>query len=254
MCGFKCVFYTLCIVVSLTSSAYCFGGNSHCLICLHNTCLCITSCSSSSIYTLLCHVNIVLVKPACLSVCALQISLCHFFFNIFGILLWYPIPFTRLPIRLAKALGNRTAKYRWFAAVYLFLLFFLMPLTVLGLSIAGWQVLVGVGVPIVTILLLAALVNVMQSRCPQYLPGVLRTWDFLPRPLHSLAPWDRVVTSVMGFCGTRCCCCCKCCRKGEGEEDEEKKAGGEVDRKSLEMYDNPALSTKDEGPPTQTHF
>ena len=51
----------------------------------------------------------------------LQIALCHFFFNISGILLWYPMPCTRLPIRMAKALGKRTAKYRWFAVLYLLL-------------------------------------------------------------------------------------------------------------------------------------
>uniref|UniRef100_A0AAY4CCD0 Sodium-dependent phosphate transport protein 2B n=1 Tax=Denticeps clupeoides TaxID=299321 RepID=A0AAY4CCD0_9TELE len=140
---------------------------------------------------------------------SLQISLCHFFFNIFGILLWYPIPFTR---------------YRWFAAVYLVLCFFLFPVTVLGLSIAGWQVLVGVGVPIVVLLIVVIVVNIMQSHCPHALPRVLRNWDFLPRPLHSLAPWDRVVTSAMTFCRTRCCCCCKCCKccKSEPGEDEEK--------------------------------
>lgn len=175
--------------------------------------------------------------------------MCHFFFNIFGILLWYPIPFTRVPIRLAKALGNYTAEYRWFAAVYLVLCFFLIPVTVLGLSIAGWQVLVGVGVPIVALIICVVIINAMQSRCPQYLPGALRTWDFLPLPLHSLAPWDRVVTSAMAFCGARCCCCCKCCRKGEGEDEEK---CSQRDRKSLEMYDNPALSNDEE--PTQTHF
>ncbi|MCQ7855569.1 sodium-dependent phosphate transport protein 2, partial [Salmonella enterica] len=61
---------------------------------------------------------------------SLQIALCHFFFNISGIILWYPIPFTRLPIRLAKGLGNISAKYRWFAVFYLIFFFFLTPLTV----------------------------------------------------------------------------------------------------------------------------
>ncbi|XP_041913922.1 solute carrier family 34 member 2b [Alosa sapidissima] len=180
---------------------------------------------------------------------ALQISLCHFFFNIFGILLWYPIPFMRVPIRLAKGLGDHTAKYRWFAAVYLVLCFLVMPLTVLGLSIAGWQVLVGVGVPIIVLVVCVVVINVLQRRRPQYLPGVLRSWDFLPRPLHSLAPWDHVVTSGMAFCGARCCCCCKCCRRGEGEDEEK---ASQKDGKSLEMYDNPALTT-DEAP-TQTQL
>lgn len=175
---------------------------------------------------------------------SLQISLCHFFFNIFGIVLWYPIPFTRLPIRLAKALGNHTSRYRWFAVVYLLLCFLVLPVTVLGLSIAGWQVLVGVGVPIVVLLIIVIVINIMQSRCPRYLPSCLRTWGFLPRPLRSMKPWDRVITKAMTFCGQRCCCCCKCCRNaGEVRGKEEEEAHR---KKSLEMYDNPALSTDEE--------
>uniref|UniRef100_A0A8C5H6P2 Sodium-dependent phosphate transport protein 2B n=1 Tax=Gouania willdenowi TaxID=441366 RepID=A0A8C5H6P2_GOUWI len=140
---------------------------------------------------------------------SLQIALCHFFFNIMGILLWYPIPFTRIPIRLARGLGNKTAEYRWFAAIYLILCFLVLPLTVFGLSVAGWQVLVGVGVPVIVVVIFAIVVNVMQSRCPRYLPKGLRTWDFLPLPLHSLEPWDSVVTTSLGFCGKYCSLCKK---------------------------------------------
>ncbi|XP_043080837.1 solute carrier family 34 member 2b [Puntigrus tetrazona] len=182
---------------------------------------------------------------------SLQISLCHFFFNISGILLWYPIPFTRIPIRLAKALGDRTAKYRWFAALYLILIFLLFPLTVLGLSIAGWQVLVGVGVPVLVLAIFAIVVNVMQKRWPRFLPPFLRSWDFLPKPLHSLKPWDKVVTASMTFCRTRCCCCCKCCK--EREQDEEKD-DAKTKEKHLEMYDNPALTIEDEAKVTATHL
>uniref|UniRef100_A0A4W6E353 Sodium-dependent phosphate transport protein 2B n=1 Tax=Lates calcarifer TaxID=8187 RepID=A0A4W6E353_LATCA len=171
---------------------------------------------------------------------SLQIALCHFFFNIMGILLWYPIPFTRVPIRLARGLGNHTAKYRWFAALYLFLCFLVLPLSVFGLSLAGWQVLVGIGVPIIVLLVFVVIINVMQSRCPRFLPKFLRNWDFLPRPLHSLAPWDAVVTSTMGFCGRHCCCCCrKCCNCCRNDEDEMIRKNS---KKSLEMYDNPAMS------------
>ena len=89
---------------------------------------------------------------------------------------------------MAKALGNLTARYRWFAAVYLFLCFLVMPLTVFGLSLAGWQVLVGAGVPFVVFVLAVVLVNVAQSRWPRCLPAALRSWDFLPLPLHSMEP------------------------------------------------------------------
>lgn len=161
-----------------------------------------------------------------------------------GILIWYPLPFMRLPIRLARGLGNHTAKYRWFAALYLILCFLVMPLSVFGLSMAGWQVLVGVAVPFVVLIITIIVINVMQTRWPHRLPKVLRSWDFLPRPLHSMAPWDAVVTSGLTFCGRRCCCCCKCCTKEE-----------EVETKSAEMYDNPALS-KDEDKDSVhvTHF
>ncbi|XP_041863258.1 sodium-dependent phosphate transport protein 2B-like [Melanotaenia boesemani] len=174
---------------------------------------------------------------------SLQIALCQFFFNIMGILLWYTIPITRVPIRLARGLGNRTAKYRWIPAVYLILCFLVLPLSIFGLSMAGWQVLVGVGVPIIVLLIFVIIVNVMQSRCPRYLPKALRNWDFLPRPLHSMAPWDAALTRALGFCRKHCCCCCRCsncCRKDE--EDEKISTSS---RKSLEMYDNPAMC-KDE--------
>ncbi|XP_067370408.1 solute carrier family 34 member 2b [Channa argus] len=182
---------------------------------------------------------------------SLQIALCHFFFNIMGIMLWYPIPFTRLPIRLARGLGNRTAKYRWFAGLYLLLCFFVFPLSVFGLSLAGWQVLVGVGVPIVVLIVFVIIVNLMQSRCPRHLPNVLRNWEFLPRPLHSLAPWDAVVTSAFGFCSKHCCCCCKCCKCCKNYEDE--KITGN-NKKSLEMYDNPAMTKDEDSKKTSTHF
>ena len=80
---------------------------------------------------------------------SLQIALCHLFFNISGIAIWYPLPLMRnVPIKVAKYLGNTTAKYRWFAFMYLIIVFFVFPAIVLGLSIAGWRVLVGIGVPV----------------------------------------------------------------------------------------------------------
>ncbi|XP_042169930.1 LOW QUALITY PROTEIN: sodium-dependent phosphate transport protein 2B-like [Oncorhynchus tshawytscha] len=165
---------------------------------------------------------------------ALQIALIHFVFNVSGIILWYPIPFTRIPIRLAKALGDITAEYRWFAGVYIISCFFLLPLFVFGLSMAGWKVLVGVGVPIVALLIIVIVVNVLQARLPRCLPAVLHSWDFLPLWAHSLEPWDRVVAVV----AAKCCCCCKCCQTGPEEEEEEEKGGG---GHFLEMYDNPAM-------------
>ncbi|XP_053423468.1 sodium-dependent phosphate transport protein 2A isoform X2 [Nycticebus coucang] len=123
-----------------------------------------------------------------------QIALCHFFFNISGILLWYPVPCTRLPIRMAKALGKRTAKYRWFAVLYLLVCFLLLPSLVFGISMAGWQAMIGVGAPFGALLAFVVLISILQSRSPGHLPKWLQTWDFLPRWMHSLQPLDRLIT------------------------------------------------------------
>ncbi|XP_045302968.1 sodium-dependent phosphate transport protein 2A isoform X2 [Leopardus geoffroyi] len=133
---------------------------------------------------------------------AFQIALCHFFFNISGILLWYPVPCTRLPIRMAKALGKRTAKYRWFAVLYLLLCFLLLPSLVFGISMAGWQAMAGVGAPFGALLAFVVLVNVLQNRSPRRLPKWLQTWDFLPHWMHSLQPLDQLITRATLCCTT----------------------------------------------------
>ncbi|XP_059184803.1 solute carrier family 34 member 2a [Centropristis striata] len=173
---------------------------------------------------------------------ALQIALVHFLFNISGIILWYPIPFTRVPIRLAKGLGNITASYRWFAAVYIICCFFLLPLFVFSLSLAGWQVLVGVGAPLIFILIVIIVINVLQKKRPGCLPAALRSWDFLPLWAHSLAPWDKVV----GVITAKCCCCCKCCQIATDEEPKEKESVEKNNKSHTEVYDNPAMSAEKE--------
>ncbi|KAI3353263.1 hypothetical protein L3Q82_019807, partial [Scortum barcoo] len=174
---------------------------------------------------------------------ALQIALVHFLFNISGIILWYPIPFTRIPIRLAKGLGNITASYRWFAAVYIICCFFILPVFVFSLSLAGWQVLVGVGVPLIIMLIIIIVINVLQKWKPGCLPAALRSWDFLPLWAHSLAPWDKVV----GVITAKCCCCCKCCHvASDDQEHREKEAVERNNKLHAEVYDNPAMSAEKE--------
>ncbi|XP_032888221.1 sodium-dependent phosphate transport protein 2B-like [Amblyraja radiata] len=168
---------------------------------------------------------------------SLQIALCHFFFNVSGILIWYPLPFMRLPIRLAKALGTYTASYRWFAVTYLILCFLLLPLVIFGLSVAGWQVLTGVGVPILVLVIFIIVTNVMQTKCPRYLPKVLQTWNFLPIWFHSLRPWDGVVQHATICCSNRCFRKCGCCKKNDDENVDKK----EKLARSLEAYDNPVI-------------
>ncbi|NWX93920.1 NPT2A protein, partial [Nothoprocta pentlandii] len=171
-----------------------------------------------------------------------QIALCHFFFNISGILLWYPLPFSRLPIRMAKALGERTAKYRWFAVLYLIVCFLLLPSLVFGVSMAGWRVLVGVGAPFLGLLFFVALVNALQRRSPGRLPKWLQTWDFLPAWMHSLQPLDSLITRATLCCTDRC---------GGRAGGHERPGGHEhpgAQRKAGLGLDNPALTLPEEGP------
>ncbi|XP_074129207.1 sodium-dependent phosphate transport protein 2B-like isoform X2 [Sminthopsis crassicaudata] len=179
---------------------------------------------------------------------SLQIALCHFFFNISGILLWYPIPFTRLPIRLARGLGNITANYRWFAVFYLIFCFFLIPLTVFGLSLAGLPYLMGVGIPIIVVVFVVLSMNFLQSHCPQILPKKLQTWDFLPLWMRSLQPWDELVSLMMSCLQLRGCCrFSKCCHLPE----EEKKAK-EIPIKVPEVYENTAVIVEETQPVSKT--
>lgn len=128
---------------------------------------------------------------------ALQIAFCHLFFNISGILLWYPIPYLRrVPISFAKSLGNKTADYRWFAIAYLVFGFFLLPAAVFGLSLAGWQILLGVAAPLLLLFLFIVIVNIFQRKAPGRLPDVLQDWEWLPKWTRSLEPHDRVFSKV----------------------------------------------------------
>ncbi|XP_013777382.1 sodium-dependent phosphate transport protein 2B-like [Limulus polyphemus] len=138
----------------------------------------------------------------------LQLALCHLFFNISGIILFFPLPFLRFPIRLAKILGNTTAKYRWFSMFYLFMMFLILPGIVFGLSAAGTTVLLAVGIPILIIGFLVVVINIIQRKKPTLLPKVLRDWNWLPECLHSLDPIDRLISRML----TVCSCCRACCQ------------------------------------------
>jgi len=66
---------------------------------------------------------------------ALQVALAHFFFNVSGILIWYPIPFMRnVPLRGCKAMGRGTRRSRLLPPIYIIIVFFILPLGLLGLS------------------------------------------------------------------------------------------------------------------------
>jgi len=136
----------------------------------------------------------------------IQIAVCHLFFNIFGILIWYPFPLLRdVPISAAKHLGNTTAKYRWFALAYLVLVFFVIPVILLGLSFNKWVLGVAI-VLIIAFIVGVTLLNVLQKHVGPKLPKCIQTWNFLPRPLRSLAPYDEAFLKIYIFFSRKCSC------------------------------------------------
>jgi sodium-dependent phosphate cotransporter len=69
------------------------------------------------------------------SVNALQVSLCHLFFNLSGIIVWYPIPFMRnIVLKGARILGKATRIWRLFPLLWIGVMFFALPLIFLGIS------------------------------------------------------------------------------------------------------------------------
>ena len=65
----------------------------------------------------------------------LQVALAHLFFNISGIIIWYPVPFMRrIPLHGARQLGKATRLWRGFPIVYIAVVFILIPALFLGLS------------------------------------------------------------------------------------------------------------------------
>lgn len=82
------------------------------------------------------------------SVAALQVALCHLFFNISGIIIWYPVPFMRkVPLNGARELGKWTRRSKLIPPIYIIVVFFICPLLLLGISElfvqkkVGWTVL-----------------------------------------------------------------------------------------------------------------
>ena len=169
---------------------------------------------------------------------SLQIALCHLFFNITGIVIFYPFPFFRPPINAAKFLGTRTEKYRWFAIMYLIVVFFLFPAAVFGLSLWSWIALAVVLIPIGVIIIIIAVIKCFQSKKPTCLPRKLSDWKWLPVWMRSLEPMDRLLMRITGNCFL--CRKCGCCRSVT-EADEANRAQ-RMEVKNFDGVENPGFT------------
>jgi len=87
-----------------------------------------------------------------------QIALCHFFFNIVGILIWFPVPFMRqIPLVAAQTLGLYASFYKSVPGLYILVAFVGIPGVVLLVSIA-FGVHVALGVVLLALVLIATAV------------------------------------------------------------------------------------------------
>jgi sodium-dependent phosphate cotransporter len=71
---------------------------------------------------------------------AMQVALAHLFFNISGIIVWYPVPFMReIPLNAARSLGKATRILRIFPVIYIIVCFLIIPFLLFGLSLLFTQ-------------------------------------------------------------------------------------------------------------------
>lgn len=91
-------------------------------------------------------------------------------------------------------------RYRWFAVLYLLVCFLLFPSLVFALSMAGWKVMTGISVPVITLIICVSIINILQRRMPTCLPLTLQSWNFLPIWMTSLQPIDDLISRAILWC------------------------------------------------------
>eukprot|EP00930_Biecheleria_cincta_P098175 TRINITY_DN89854_c0_g1_i1.p1 TRINITY_DN89854_c0_g1~~TRINITY_DN89854_c0_g1_i1.p1 ORF type:complete len:862 (-),score=155.86 TRINITY_DN89854_c0_g1_i1:32-2572(-) len=104
----------------------------------------------------------------------MQVALSHLCFNLVGMLLWFPIPIVRrVPLSMARFLGNMAADLRWFPFAYIAAVFGVLPAILFLLSLAGVAAVAVVGcIMFLSLLGLIALIALRLNR-PQALPRSL---------------------------------------------------------------------------------
>ncbi|KAG5853397.1 hypothetical protein ANANG_G00072860 [Anguilla anguilla] len=152
--------------------------------------------------------------------------------------------------RLAAAfqLGECTAKYRWFAVLYLVVCFLLLPSLVFGLSMAGWRVMVGVGAPFAGIMVFIVFVNALQAAAPGTCPACCAPGTSCPPGCTPSSPWT-------GWSPRRRCAAPRLrLRPPPLAPPPFAAKSTEAERKAQMAHDNPALTYVDESPPARARL
>ncbi len=62
---------------------------------------------------------------------------------------------------------------------------------------------IAVLIPVILLLLSIGILNLLQNKLAKILPEILKTWNFLPEPLRSLEPYDRLITKYLMCCNKK---------------------------------------------------
>jgi sodium-dependent phosphate cotransporter len=114
-----------------------------------------------------------------------QVAISHLLFNVFGTLLWFAVPATRVvPLAMAKFLGNLASDMKLFPVFLIVFAWVLMPGLLLALSIAGIGVVAVIGGLMLLASLGAVLIIWLRAFFPSKLPPALcRNPKWLPPTL-----------------------------------------------------------------------
>ncbi|PVD21306.1 hypothetical protein C0Q70_19479 [Pomacea canaliculata] len=109
-------------------------------------------------------------------------------YKIFGIFLWYALPFLRqAPLHAAKKIGRSVNMYTIISVIYFLGVFVLIPLLVYGISFLAWQVELVFCIVCLALIDFVIIVNVLQAKIRSRLPSCLQTWASfgIPRWMRS---------------------------------------------------------------------
>ena len=119
------------------------------------------------------------------NIAGFEVAVAHLVFNVLGTLIWFPIPFMRnVPLAIAKFLGVQCARRRWIGFVYILNRYFIVPLVLIGLSLAGPAVFVGVTVPLFVIFIAWVIFEIVRRKRPAWLPLYMRVYPSAPPSPH----------------------------------------------------------------------
>lgn len=127
---------------------------------------------------------------------SMQLAIVNTLFNLFGVLLWLPLPAMRYPKKLSRKLGEIIFQHKWFLYVYAFSSYVVLPTLVLGLAlIPHWIGLAIFFIPIFILIALYSILLIVRKYWMESLPRKLQKFDWFPE-WTKLSYWDSLFNKL----------------------------------------------------------